>query len=94
MSDAGGECASVGFRGGEGVPAFVWGQPHHLHFRAINLMFVRFANRLWGWGGWEEGVHVEEQCTLMEISSIKSRGHFHAQQIYLNAPDGKAEKKY
>lgn len=53
MSDAGGECVSVGLRGGGGggVPAFVWGQPHHLHFRAINLMFVRFANRLGGGGG-------------------------------------------
>lgn len=33
-----------GVRGGPGP---VKGQPHHLHFRAINLMFVRFANR-WG----------------------------------------------
>lgn len=39
-----------GFAGG-GVPAFAWGQPHHLHFRAINLMFVRFANRLGEGGG-------------------------------------------
>lgn len=87
--------ASRGGGGGvwEGVfQRFVWGQPHHLHFRAINLVFVRFANRLGG--GVEEGVHVEEQCTLIEIRSIKSRGHFHAQQIYLNAPDGKAGQKY
>lgn len=40
---AGGGC---GWEGGGG-PGPGWGQPHHLHFQAINLMFVRFANR-WG----------------------------------------------
>lgn len=34
-----------------------------------------------------DGDHVEEQCTLMESGSIKSRGHFHAQQIYSNVSD-------
>lgn len=52
MSDADGECVSVGLRRGRlrGGPAPVQGQPHHLHFQAINLMFVRFANR-WGLRG-------------------------------------------
>lgn len=42
-----------GVRGGP-VPA--QGQPHHLHFQAINLMFVRFANR---WGPRGRPVHAD-----------------------------------
>lgn len=55
-----------GFAGGVcGGPVPVKGQPHHLYFQAINLMFVRFANR---WGPRGRTVHVADGEQVNKIT--------------------------
>lgn len=81
-----GECVSVGLRGGapvgreggRGIRCLY----RDSHTTSIFNPLTRCLSALL-----IDGDHVEEQCALTESGSIKSRGHFHAQQIYLNVSD-------